>query len=159
MARKFIVADPEKCTGCRICEMVCSAEKKREFNPLLSMIRTVQLSPVVITSLACRLCENPTCVRSCPRKALSVDEETGVILVDEGRCSGCGWCIEACEFGALVLHPESKVVIVCDLCGGEPKCVEFCPKDALELRTTEEVSQRIRGEAVRKLLMENSEKG
>ena len=157
MARTFIVSDPEKCTGCRICEMVCSAVKEGEFNPLLSRIRTVQLDVVVNTSLACRLCENPTCVRSCPRKALSVEEKTGVVLVDEGKCSGCGWCIEACEFGVLVLHPERKVVIVCDLCEGEPKCVEFCPKDALEFRTVEEVAQRTRGEAVRRLLMESSE--
>jgi Fe-S-cluster-containing dehydrogenase component len=156
MKRRFVVADPEKCTGCRLCEMVCSAVKEGEFNPLLSRIRTVQLDVVVSTSLACRLCENPTCVRSCPRKALSVDEKTGTILVDEEKCSGCGWCIEACEFGVLALHPEKKVVVVCDLCDGEPKCVEFCPKDALELRTTEEVAQKSRSEAVRKLLTEES---
>jgi len=154
MKRKFVVSDPEKCTGCRLCEMVCSAEKDGEFNPLLSRIRTVQLDVVVNMSLACRLCENPTCVRSCPRKALSVDEKTGVVLVDDGKCSGCGWCIEACELGVLLLHPVKKVVVLCDLCGGEPKCVEFCPKDALELRTTEEIAQKIRSEAVRKLLVE-----
>jgi len=155
MKRKFVVSDPEKCTGCRLCEMVCSAEKDGEFNPLLSRIRTVQLDVVVNMSLACRLCENPTCVRSCPRKALSIDEKTGVVLVDEGKCNGCGWCIEACELGVLSLHPVRKVVMLCDLCGGEPKCVEFCPKDALELRTTEEIAQKIRSEAVRKLLVED----
>ena len=155
MPRKFIVNDPEKCTGCRICEMVCSAEKEGEFNPLLSRIRTVELGVVLNAAVVCRLCETPTCVRSCPRKALTAEEGSGRIMVDERRCNGCGWCIEACEFGALALHPERKVVFVCDLCEKEPKCVDLCPKDALELRTTEEVTQRIREKAVRKLLEES----
>lgn len=140
--RKFIAADPDRCTGCRICEMVCSAVKEGGFNPSLSRIQTVWVAPYLVTSLACRLCEDPPCVRSCPEGALTVDSETGVIVVDEGCCIGCGLCVKACEFDAMRLHPERKVVIVCDLCGGEPKCVEFCPKDALGLRTAEEVAQR-----------------
>ncbi len=148
--RRFIAADPEKCTGCRICEMVCSAVKEGEFNARLSRIRTTWVTPYLVTSLACRLCEDPSCVRSCPQGALSVDEEKGVILVDEERCVGCGLCVKACEFNAITLHPGRKVVIVCDLCGGEPKCVEFCPKGALDLRTAEEIAQR--NETFRKLL-------
>ncbi|RLI30819.1 hypothetical protein DRO56_05870, partial [Candidatus Bathyarchaeota archaeon] len=66
------------------------------------------------------------------------------------RCVGCGLCVKACEFNAITLHPGRKVVIVCDLCGGEPKCVEVCPKGALDLRTAEEIAQR--KETFRKLL-------
>lgn len=105
-------------------------------------------------SMACRLCESPSCVGSCPYKALKRDEETGVIMVDEERCDGCCWCLEACEFGAILLHPEKKVVAICDLCGGNPKCVEYCPKEALELMTPEEIGQRMRKEALKKLLVE-----
>lgn len=156
MPRRFIVNDPEKCTGCRICEMVCSAEKEGVFNPILSRIRTVELGVVLNTAVACRLCETPTCVKSCPRKALTSEDKSGIILVDESRCTGCGWCIEACEFGALALHPERKVVFVCDLCNGNPRCVDLCPKDALDLKTTEEVTQKMRGKVVRKLLEEDT---
>lgn len=152
--RKFIYSDPEKCTGCKICELVCSAVKEDEFNPLLSRIRTVRLDAILNTSLACRLCEDPTCVRVCPRKALSQDEVTGRILVDEDKCSGCGWCIEACEFGVIMLPRDKTHIVICDLCGGEPKCIEFCPKEALSLVTTEEVGQMMRKKAVGKLLME-----
>jgi len=154
MARRMVANDPEKCNGCRICEFACSGKKEKAFNPVLSRIRYVQLGVVSNTTLTCRLCESPTCVRSCPRKALSSDEKTGVILVDDNKCSGCGWCIEACEFGALVLHPRSKKVVVCDLCSGDPVCVECCPKKALELRTTEEISQKMRRAAAKKLLEE-----
>ena len=152
--RKFIFSDPEKCTGCKICELVCSAVNEDEFNPLLSRIRTVRLEAILNTSLTCRLCDEPTCVRVCPRKALSQDEETGLIIVDEDRCTGCGWCIEACEFGVIMLPRDRKYVIICDLCEGEPKCIEFCPKEALSLVTPEEVGQRIRKKAVAKLLKE-----
>ncbi len=157
MERRFIVSDPEKCTGCRICELVCSAAKERGFNPLLSRIRTVRLDSLLNTSVACRLCKEPTCVRSCPRKALSRNDADGVISIDHDRCSGCCWCVEACEFGAVVSLLDKKTVAICDLCGGSPKCVEFCPKEALSLRTAEEVGQSARRKAVKKLLEESSE--
>ena len=152
--RKLIFSDPEKCTGCKICELVCSAVNEGEFNPLLSRIRTVRLETILNTSLACRLCDDPTCIRACPRKALSQDEVTGLIIVDEERCTGCGWCIEACEFGVIILPRDRKHVVICDLCKGEPKCIEFCPKEALSLVTIEEVGQRIRRKAIIKLLKE-----
>jgi carbon-monoxide dehydrogenase iron sulfur subunit len=156
MARKFVVSDPDKCTGCRLCELVCSAVKEKGFSPLLSRIRTVRTEDAFLNmSVACRLCTEPTCVKSCPRKALKKDEESGVILVDQNRCSGCSWCVEACEFGAVVSPLEKSPVAICDLCGGDPKCVEFCPKDALSLKTAEEIGQSMRRKTVKKLLEES----
>ena len=154
MQRKFIVSDPEKCTGCGICELVCSAVKEKGFNPLLSRIRTVRVEPFINMAITCRLCEDPKCVKSCPRKALKIDEKTGVITVDEEECDGCCWCIQACEFGAITLHMNKKTVFICDLCGLDPKCIQYCPKEALELVTPEEIGQRMRKEAVKKLLVE-----
>lgn len=159
MERKFIVSDSERCTGCRICELACSAVKEKGFNPLLSRIRTVRINSLLNTSVACRLCKEPTCVKSCPRKALTKNDADGVILVDESRCSGCCWCVEACEFGAMISLLDKKTVVACDLCNGNPKCVELCPKEALSLKTAEEVGQSLRREAVKKLLEENLESG
>jgi Fe-S-cluster-containing dehydrogenase component len=31
------------------------------------------------------------------------------------------------------MNPEKRVVMICDLCNGEPECVTFCPEEALEL--------------------------
>ena len=154
MKHKCIVSDPEKCTGCRICELVCSGVKEGGFSPLASRIRTVRIEPLINTSIACRLCEDPKCVKSCPRKALGVDENTGVIVVDEDKCDGCCWCIEVCEFGTIFLHSEKKKAFVCDLCGMDPKCVELCPKDALSLMTPEEIGQKMRKRATMKSLAE-----
>ena len=68
-----------------------------------------------------------------------------------------GWCAEACEFGAVVLDPETKVAAMCDLCVDEedgPRCVAFCPKDALQLATPEQVRQQTRREVVARLFEE-----
>jgi carbon-monoxide dehydrogenase iron sulfur subunit len=150
--RRAIFSEPEKCTGCKICELVCSATKEGEFNPLLSRIRHVRVGSVVHTALSCRLCDDPTCVRACPVKALSQDPETGLVHVDNDKCTGCGWCIEACEFGAISLPKDRKTVIICDLCDGDPKCVEYCPQGALSLKNAEEMGQTMRKKAVANLL-------
>ncbi len=153
-ARKFVSADPEKCVGCAVCEYVCSFEKEKTFNPTKSRIRVVRLHPLINLSVTCRLCEDPPCVAACPRDALEQSEESGVILVDEEKCNGCGWCIEACDYGAIMLHPETRVVFVCDLCDGEPKCVEWCPEEALDFVTRDLLAQKARITVVKKLFQE-----
>ncbi len=153
-ARKFVSADPEKCVGCAVCEYICSLEKEKAFNPLKSRIRVVRLHPLINLSVTCRLCEDPPCVAACPRDALEQSGETGVIIIDEEKCNGCGWCIEACDYGAITLHPESRVVFVCDLCDGEPKCVEWCPEEALDFTTPDILAQKARRAVVKKLFQE-----
>ena len=54
-------------------------------------------------------------------------------MVDEEKCNGCGWCIEACEYGAVTLHPNTRKAIICDTCSGDPKCIPLCPESALSL--------------------------
>ena len=156
VARKFVSADPEKCVGCSVCEFVCSSEKEKVYNPLKSRIRVVRLHPLINLSVTCRLCEDAPCVAACPRDALEQSEENGTILVDEEKCNGCGWCIEACDYGAITLHPEKRVVFVCDLCKdkGKPQCVEWCPEEALDYVTRDILAQKARITAVKKLFQE-----
>lgn len=105
-------------------------------------------------AIACLLCEKPPCVPACPTNALYKDEK-GVIRVDEGRCNGCGWCIEACKFGAIAWHPTKGAVTICDLCDGDPECVKFCPfEGALSFATIEEVAHKTRKGTIGKLLQE-----
>ena len=154
--RKFVSADPDKCVGCQVCEYICSVTKNKAFNPLKSSIRVVRINQLINLPVTCRLCENPPCVKACPRDALTQSEETGIITVDKDKCNGCGWCIEACDYGAIMLHPEKKVVFVCDLCkeNGEPQCVKWCPEEALDLVTSDVLAQKARITAVKKLFQE-----
>lgn len=126
-------------------------EHEKTYNPTKSRIRVVRLTPFVNLAIACRLCENPQCVAACPRDALTQSEETGVIMVDEEMCNGCGWCVEACDYGSIQLHPDTRVAFVCDLCDGEPKCVEWCPEEALDFTTKDLIAQKARISSVKKL--------
>jgi Fe-S-cluster-containing dehydrogenase component len=121
------------------------------------VVRVNQLANMAVT---CRRCEDPPCVAACPRDALTQSEETGTIMVDADACNGCGWCIEACDYGAIMLHPETKVVHVCDLCKdeGEPQCVKWCPEEALTLVTSDVLAQKARISAVKKLFQESKKK-
>lgn len=153
---QFIVCDPDKCVGCQMCEFACSLTKHGSINPLLSRIRNVRIYPITMMSVTCRFCEDAPCVIACPRKALSQDLEAGIIHIDEDACDGCGWCIEACDFGAIVLNPATKLVEICDLCPDEDElpCVKFCAKEALSLSTPEVVAQKARRDVVTRLLQE-----
>lgn len=152
---EFIACDPDKCVGCRICEYVCSFEKSKVFNPLRSRIRVIRIYPNINLSVACRMCEDAPCVKACPRDALTQSKETGIIMVDEEACNGCGWCIEACDFGALTLDPDKKIVMVCDLCSSrpdkEPQCVKWCPEEALSLTNRDILAQKARLDITQKL--------
>ena len=66
------------------------------------------------------------CVESCPVDALSVDPTYDAVIVDREKCNSCGNCITACPGTVPFLHPEDNKATICDLCGGEPKCVEVC---------------------------------
>lgn len=148
---KFVSGDPSKCVGCCVCEYVCSMEHEGTYNPTKSRIRVVRINAFENIAITCRLCEIPKCVTACPQEALIQSEKTGIILVDEKNCNGCAWCVEACDFGSIQLHPINRVPFVCDLCDGKPQCVEWCPEEALDFITEEILAQKARISAIRKL--------
>jgi Fe-S-cluster-containing dehydrogenase component len=43
------------------------------------------------------------------------------------------------------------LVVACDLCGGEPKCIDFCPEKALELVSDDDAAERMWNAAIEKL--------
>lgn len=157
MYRRHIVCDASTCTGCRLCEFACALEKTGGFDLELSRIRVAAPQPAAAISIACQLCEGVPCVVACPRQALSVRPEDGTIALDKGLCTGCGWCIEACDFGAIALDPATKSVVICDLCreAEEVRCVESCPKKALSLSPQSAVAGRSRKKAAEQLLKES----
>ena len=67
-------------------------------------------------------------------RALSQSAEKGLIIVDQEKCTGCGWCVEACAYGAMKLDVNKVISFTCDLCDGErePLCMKWCPTEALE---------------------------
>ena len=142
-SRKFVSVDPSKCTGCGICEYSCTLEKEEKaWNPIRSRIRVVRMTPLFNFALACRFCEDAKCVEACPEDALTQSEDTGILMVNDKKCMGCDWCVQACPHGGITLHTDTGKAIACDLCEGEPNCVEFCPEDALDLVSTDEDAEK-----------------
>ncbi|MBI2918522.1 MAG: 4Fe-4S dicluster domain-containing protein [Chloroflexi bacterium] len=154
MAIAAITCNPALCTGCQVCEFACALAKAKSFDLEIARIRTARPEPDQAVSIACRLCPSPPCVASCPRDALSQDPAKGIILLNKARCSGCGWCIEACEFGAIAMDPSTKSVVICDLCPDlpKPRCLELCPQQALSLSSPAQTAGRNRDRAARREL-------
>ena len=50
-----------------------------------------------------------------------------------------------------MIHSDTGKAVVCDLCGGEPKCVEFCPEEALELVASDDEADKKFNDALEKL--------
>jgi Fe-S-cluster-containing hydrogenase component 2 len=150
--RKFVAVDPSKCTGCGICEYACTLEKgEAVWNPIRSRIRVVRMTPLFNFALTCRACDDAKCVKACPEKALSQSENTGLLIIDEKRCKGCDWCVQACEHGGITIHSDTGKAIACDLCQGEPKCKEACPEEALDLVTSDEDAEKLFSDALQQL--------
>ncbi len=144
---KYIACDYDKCIGCQLCEYICSYTHIGEFNTYRSRIRVVRAEEIMVTAVACRTCEDAPCVVACTRDAMSQDPLTGIIRLDASKCDGCAWCIEACDFGAISINPETKQAEICDQCEnveGGAQCVLWCPKDALELVTSDQRAQKAR---------------
>jgi len=54
----------------------------------------------------------------------------------------------------MMFNPEKRAVMACDLCGGEPKCIDFCPEEALSLVAENIDSQKMWLSSIEKLFQE-----
>ena len=137
-----ILVNSEVCSGCRACEVACVAHHDGRFGTAATRIHVVKVEALGIDQPhVCRQCGGADagrapCIDACPVGALSKDERTGAILVDvdpvsTSACIGCAACVDACPFGMAALHPEAGTAIICDLCGGDPACVQRCATGAI----------------------------
>lgn len=141
--QKTLVIEPEKCVGCRLCETWCSYTHEGEVTPARSRIHVIKWDEKGLDiPMTCQQCDVPVCAKVCPVKAITKDEDTGLVSVNEEKCIGCGLCVLACPFGGCALDPVTHRMFKCDLCGGEPQCVQRCPRDAIKFVDKSKVALR-----------------
>jgi len=124
-----VKAIAENCSGCMVCEIVCSMKHWNIINPKKSGIRIEKKS---VTEDIPHVCShgkecNLECVDACKFDAMKVND--GIVYVDYENCVGCGACERACPLNAVWIF--DKKAYKCALCGGEPQCVKFCSQNAL----------------------------
>jgi carbon-monoxide dehydrogenase iron sulfur subunit len=128
---KRIVADVDRCSGCRLCEVVCSFSHESLFGSSSSRISVVKEDVYGFDlPVACWHCTSCPALENCPSGAIERGSD-GLIFVAEEKCVGCGKCVKLCRFGAVKLHPTKHTPLICDQCHGKPLCVEKCPTKAL----------------------------
>ena len=122
----------EKCTGCIQCEMACSYEKEKVFNPAHSMIKVFHFHDEGrYVPYTCTQCAEAWCLHACPVDAIRVNDLLDTKYIVNSACVGCKVCTIACPFGTVNYQPHTGKVAKCDLCGGDPACAKACPTGAI----------------------------
>ncbi|MDE1948038.1 MAG: molybdopterin-dependent oxidoreductase [Burkholderiales bacterium] len=156
MSRLALSIDLERCTGCKSCEAACKQVNglgPNEYRNKVMWLASPTAPTLDFLTVTCQQCERPACVRACPvvPKALSKDPVTGVVRVDESRCTGCGECVLACPYGAMGYDPVGHHAVKCDLCaprrerGEGPACASVCPTRAIRFGERESLGQAAQG--------------
>jgi len=157
-AEKMIVyIDPERCTGCRSCEMACAIEHSESKNLFTAISEKPIPKPrikVVVADffnvpMRCQHCEDSPCIEACPTGAIFKSEE-GFVIMNQEDCIGCLMCVMVCPFGHPYYSTEHKSIVKCDFCidrvkeGKEPACVSACPTGALKYGNLSDILDEIR---------------
>ena len=149
---KALVINHEKCTGCRLCELVCAVKHDGISNPTRSRIRVMKWEMEgLYIPMSCQQCEDAPCMNGCPVGAISRNEELNRVEVDYDICIGCRTCVSVCPFGAMTYNAFDRKVIKCDLCDGDPQCARFCEVQAIEYVSAADVSIDIKRNAALRL--------
>ncbi len=155
---KVLLIDYEKCTGCRLCELVCSVVHDGVSNPERSRIRIIKKEEEgLYIPVTCRQCEDAPCMNVCPVKAISRDEDYDFVKIDYDLCIGCRSCVMVCPFGGMNYNPIERKVFKCDLCGGDPQCVRFCEVKAIDFVDADRVSLLKKRKTADKVLISRKE--
>jgi benzoyl-CoA reductase subunit BamC len=126
---KEILIDLEKCTGCRACEMACSAfhakPRYSSINPARSRIR-------VVTD---EINDEYVPVRAGNFTRTECDGRHYYELHGK-RYGECSFCRAACPSRDFFIEPDSGLPLKCDMCEDEPAlaeplCVTVCQPGCL----------------------------
>jgi len=139
---RIIVFEQERCTYCHLCTLYCSLTFSKggvvEARPSIARIRVAQNEDdTLYAAHVCFQCEAASCMTACPvEDCVTRDPQTGIVMINEETCIGCGKCVRACEFQAVFLADGTSSrgshgkAVKCEVCD-DPLCVKACAPEAL----------------------------
>jgi benzoyl-CoA reductase subunit BamC len=133
---KTITIDADKCTGCRACEVICSAfhaaEKYSSNNPARARIRVIHepLGDIYVPIYAGDYT---------PAECAGRDK----YIIDGKEYKECAFCRASCPSRDEFKEPDSGLPLKCDMCEDDPPqekplCVQWCLAEALIYEEREE---------------------
>ncbi|MGD9117195.1 MAG: (4Fe-4S)-binding protein [Dehalococcoidia bacterium] len=130
---KKIKVDADKCTGCRLCEVICSAShaepKYSSNNPARSRIQIIRhpLKDIWLPVFAGEYTA---------AECMGRDQ----YIIDGKEYAECSFCRASCPSREIFKEPDSDLPLKCDMCEDEdkPLCVEWCLNDVLTYEEREE---------------------
>ena len=64
----------------------------------------------------CNHCANPACLAACSRNAIYKRQEDGIVLVDQERCRGYRYCVNACPYKKMYFNEKISKSEKCIFC-------------------------------------------
>jgi Fe-S-cluster-containing hydrogenase component 2 len=130
---RVLVFNPNRCTGCHICEETCAQTWFKTTDRGLSAIQIVEPEKEApYQAIICTQCGE--CIDVCPTLALT-RAKNGVVRRDLSLCVGCQACVGFCPIGAMRAHPAHVEPFKCVACGS---CARACPEEALRVIEVED---------------------
>ena len=152
--------DATACSGCKACAVACKDRNGLEVGRFWRRVSEVAGGDwqrqgaawhhdvfAYHLSIACNHCERPICLEGCPTRAITRRDD-GVVLIDETKCMGCGYCSWVCPYSAPQYRDDVGTMSKCTFCvedldeGRLPACVDACPVRALDAGDPDQLAAR-----------------
>ncbi|WP_417915294.1 4Fe-4S dicluster domain-containing protein [Candidatus Electronema sp. JM] len=150
---ELIYVQPDKCLGCRSCEIACRVAHSKDKNLVAAVSQSsppqrrlfVEQQGGRTMPVLCRHCDDAPCVAACITGCLYKNDR-GFVLRHKERCIGCWSCILACPFGVISRNAEQHLAVKCDRCHKKdvPACAAACPTKALRIVDVDELPKERR---------------
>ena len=137
-----VYVELDRCMACFSCKQACQfqqADRNMGWSP--NIFVSVDMERRRIYAGTCLQCETALCMEVCPVNAIQRDPETSAVVIDKQTCLGCGMCVAACPFGYMHMDGSLQKATKCDLCGGNPKCVQMCMAKALHFGSIDSIAE------------------